>query len=145
MPHPNPKECIEKGVFFSDYSQVPHDLKLSERIKASMFPNFDPFKAKSEEEKAAMAFETETAELKKCRRFLPHLMNPGGFFATILEKVAERPSNRELKGKTDKVREAEAEADENVEKSPPLKRVKVAEDEAQKKNELDKDVNKMEL
>merc|ERR1719316_1570604 len=59
-------------------------------------------------------------QLKQCcRRFLPHLMNTGGFFVVAIEKIAEAPaSSRQARKNRDREREPEAD-DGNVSSGMP--------------------------
>jgi len=43
------------------------------------------------------AYEERCEQLRNCRRFLPHLMNTGGFFVCIIEKTAELPTSRDAR------------------------------------------------
>ncbi|EGG16635.1 NOL1/NOP2/Sun family protein [Cavenderia fasciculata] len=60
---------------YQDFSQVP------ETKKKTIFPSFFP----PTEEQA------QKAGLKHCMRVYPHMQDTGGFFITVLEKVAELP------------------------------------------------------
>jgi len=71
------------GAFYESYDDVPKELREGKcKLLASMFPPVG-------EGAAGIGSSVQ----KHCRRFLPHLMDTGGFFVAVLEKRAElRPS-----------------------------------------------------
>lgn len=101
----HPKNSDERYAAFAD---VPEDLTSKSGkgiVRPSMFcPAAQEAGAYAEEgaaDGASAALYTKKevlAQLPLCRRFLPHLMNTGGFFVTVLEKVSENvPSTRDGK------------------------------------------------
>lgn len=74
----------EEDQYFGSYADVPSDLKNGKpKLIPSMFPPADDIQKSIQE---------------CCCRFLPHLMDTGGFFVTIFEKKSEfLPSQRARK------------------------------------------------
>eukprot|EP00418_Pyrodinium_bahamense_P003566 CAMPEP_0179018262 /NCGR_PEP_ID=MMETSP0796-20121207/4262_1 /TAXON_ID=73915 /ORGANISM="Pyrodinium bahamense, Strain pbaha01" /LENGTH=813 /DNA_ID=CAMNT_0020714013 /DNA_START=65 /DNA_END=2506 /DNA_ORIENTATION=- len=89
VPHPR-----EEGVFFESYADVPGELKDGKlKLLPTMFPPFGE------------GTDGISVQLQEgCRRFLPHLMDTGGFFVATFEKRAELPPSAKAR------REARAEA-----------------------------------
>jgi len=69
VPNPHKESSCE-----TTYAECPHELKTD---KCKLLPSM--FAPEEEEIRGAMTH---------CRRFLPHVMNTGGFFVVIFEKVA---------------------------------------------------------
>jgi len=71
------------GAFYKSYDDVPKEVREGKcKLLASMFPPVG-------EGSAGIGTQVQ----KHCRRFLPHLMDTGGFFVCVLEKRAElKPS-----------------------------------------------------
>jgi len=76
--------CKEEGVYYATYEEVPNELKHCKlRLLPSMFPPLPD--AENDDRRKQIR--------EGCCRFLPHLMDTGGFFVTCFEKVAEfKPS-----------------------------------------------------
>jgi len=96
----------DEGPSYESYESVPKELKEGKcRILPSMFP---PTGEGSEEILASVK--------QHCRRFLPHLMDTGGFFAAILEKRSDlKPSAKARRDERREKKQAQKAEQETVE------------------------------
>lgn len=96
VPHPG-----EVDTLYGTYQDVPQELKTAAKMKLlpSMFPPLSDADDSDEIKK----------QLKQCcRRFLPHLMNTGGFFVVAIEKIGEAPASaRQARRHREREREPE--------------------------------------
>jgi 16S rRNA C967 or C1407 C5-methylase (RsmB/RsmF family) len=73
------------GKFYESFEEASGDSAFADEIPKVAASMFVPTGERAE---------AVLAQLHRCRRFLPHRMNTGGFFCAIFRKTAEAPSKK---------------------------------------------------
>ena len=80
-------EMCPNLVHYGAYADVPERKRERNKVPASLFPPMDVVHAASVPAPADVA-----EQLRRCLRLLPHVLDSGGFFVAVLEKVSPWPA-----------------------------------------------------